>query len=354
MKKKILFVLPNLSAGGAERVFSFLAQNLDKEKYTPSMLIAGKASDAEYLVENVDVTFLEKDRVLNASLKIFIFLLKHRPNAVLSSIGHLNTVMGLLSPFLPKTKFIIREASVPSAMTEAKKTTGNTKFSIMGKLRGQMSHISYRLIDKVICQSADMAKDFTNIYKIPTKKIVVINNPITNEVPLKEKETERIAKFITVGRLSKEKGQIRLIKILSKLEFDFEYTIIGKGPYEQRVFKEIKKNGLQDKVKHIPYTSEVSKYMAMNDLFLQGSYVEGFPNTVLESCYVGTPVIAFDVPGGTKEIIKHMENGYLVNTEDEYLYYLNNRTEFSPEMVRKSIEKKFKKEKIISQYEALF
>ena len=354
MKKKILFILPNLSAGGAERVFSFLAQNINSEKYEKTLLIAGYKEDAEFTVENINIEFLEKKRVLDAVPKIFIFLMKYKPDAVLSSIAHLNTVMGLMSPFFLKTKFIIREASVISTMSQVSQT--NTSFSFTDKARSILSHWSYKLVDKVICQSQDMADDFLNIYKIPVQKLTIINNPITNSFPLKkiEESPKRIVKFITVGRLSKEKGHLRIIEMLAKLKFQFHYTIIGKGPLKEDIFNLVDKYNLNEKVTYIPFTNEVSNYMSLNDLFLQGSYVEGFPNTVLESCFVGTPVIAFNVPGGTKEIISHEINGYLVETEEDYLYYLNNRLVLSPKDVRDSVEMKFNKQKIISQYEALF
>ena len=201
-----------------------------------------------------------------------------------------------------------------------------------------------------------MAEDFLKIYKIPLQKIVIINNPITNIFPLKkiDEPTNKIVKFITVGRLSKEKGHIRIIKMLSKLNFQFHYTIIGNGPLKEDIFNVVDTYNLSKKVTHIPYTKEVSNYISSNDLFLQGSYVEGFPNTVLESCYVGTPVIAFNVPGGTKEIINHEINGYLVETEEDYIHYLNNRLNLSQKQVRDSVEMKFNQQKIISQYEALF
>ena len=354
MKKKILFILPNLSAGGAERVFSFLAQNINSEKYESTLLIAGCKEDAEYTVKDINIKFLEKKRVLSATPKIFMFLIKHKPDAILSSIGHLNTVMGLMSPFFPKAKFIIREASVISTMNRVSKS--NKSFSLSGKLRSIMARLSYKLVDKVICQSQDMADDFLRIYKIPLQKTAIINNPITNSFPLKESKesSDTIVKFITVGRLSKEKGHIRIIEMLAKLKFQFHYTIIGKGPLKEEIFRTIDKYNLNEKVTHIPFTKDVSNYMSLNDLFLQGSYVEGFPNTVLESCFVGTPVIAFNVPGGTKEIISHEVNGYLVETEEDYLHYLNNRLILLPNAVRNSVEAKFNKQKIIAQYEALF
>ena len=40
-KKKIVFVLPEITAGGAERVMSFVAQNLSKKDFDVSLWAAG-------------------------------------------------------------------------------------------------------------------------------------------------------------------------------------------------------------------------------------------------------------------------------------------------------------------------
>ncbi|MFD2725961.1 glycosyltransferase [Hyunsoonleella rubra] len=359
-RKKILFILPTLTAGGAERVISFVAQNIDKSKFESTLLIVGHKEDAVYSVEEIPLIFLEKSRVLNATTNIFWFLLKYRPDVVLSSIGHLNTLMGLLSGFFPKTKLIVREASVISAMSDAKKENKEIPkkkyfLNFLASLRAKLGDLSLKWIDVVICQSKDMASDFINIFNLPEEKVVIINNPITQIYPLKtETDKTDIPRFITVGRLSKEKGHLRILNLLTKLNFDFRYTIIGTGPEKDSIFERMEKLGLSEKVNYIPYTEEVLKHISQHDLFLQGSYVEGFPNTVLESCLVGTPVLAFNVPGGTKEIITHGENGYLVETEKEYLHYLNNRLNLAPEQIRKSVEDRFNKSKILRQFEALF
>ncbi|TYA71864.1 glycosyltransferase [Seonamhaeicola marinus] len=351
-KKKVLFVLPTLTAGGAERVFSFVAQNINSDSFDASLLITGLSKDAAYKIENVPTYFLEKQRVLFAAFGLFKHLLKHKPKIVLSSIGHLNTVMGLISVFFPKTTFIIREASVVSVMNNVHK--GKKSFSLSSKLRSVLAGISYKMVDKVICQSKDMSIDFITSFKMNPKKVTVINNPITNIYPVKKEHFNTPVKFITIGRLSKEKGHLRILKALKELDFDFNYTIIGSGPYKDIIFNTISDYKLNEKVTYIPYTNEVSRHLCEHDMFLQGSYVEGFPNTVLESCFVGTPVLAFNVPGGTKEIIQHEKNGYLVNNEKDYLKYLKYTNKLTPESIRASVESKFSSKVILDQYEELF
>src|SRR5690606_17756987 len=102
----------------------------------------------------------------------------------------------------------------------------------------------------------------------------------------------------------------------------------------------------------VPYTT-----LFRSDLFLQGSFVEGFPNVLIESCVVGTPVLAFSAPGGLDEIIEIGKNGYVAETTEEFTNYLkaiNKCYDFNPETVSQVVKQRFSKDKIISKYESLF
>lgn len=339
MEKKIsvVFMIPTLTPGGAERVFSFLSQNLDPKHFQSQLLVMGKENESSYHIDKIPVTYLNRDRVLHAIPSIINFIRVHKPDIVLSSVGHLNLVAGFLSQIFKRTRFIIRPTNIQA---DTKKRWWETKC------------VSW--VDTVICQSQDMSKNFGKVYNIPPNKIKVIENPITNNDPIKTNDLIKQAKnLITVGRLNQIKGHGRIIKLLSKLEKDFHYTIIGDGPEREALFELIKKLGMEDKITHIPFTNKVNEYLEKNDLFLQGSYSEGFPNAVLESCFMGTPVLAFDVPGGTKEIIEHQVNGFLVNSEDEYFKSLNSEKIWSRKRIRSSVLAKFSSSVIIKKYEDL-
>ena len=347
MKKiKILFILPSLEAGGAERVISFVSQNIDNSRFDSQLLVIGHLAKSVYPTESTNTKFLEKSRVLFGVPGIIRFLFKNKPDVVVSSIGHLNTLMALILPVFPKTKLIIREASVISSFR---------KFTKQNRFYDFLSKICYPLVDAVICQSEDMASDFKKLYNIPDKKLFIINNPITNQakVSIENDFINNSRNYITIGRLSQEKGHERIFKILAKLDKDFHYTIVGEGPEKNNIISLMHKLNLADKITLVDHTNDVYTYLKKSDLFLQGSYVEGFPNAVLESCSIGTPVIAFNVPGGTREIIEHNCNGFLVDLEDEYLDYLNMDKTWNRKTIISSVDKKFSEESILSSYESL-
>lgn len=348
-KINIIFIVPSLIAGGAERVMSYVAQNIDQNKFFPTLLIPGYKKDAVFDVEGVNVVFFNKKRTLHAFFSIFKFIQANKPDIVMSSIGHLNAMMGIQAIFFPKIKFIGREANVISVLNKIEKPKRYyPRFLFV---------FAYKNLDKIIGQSRDMANDLQKMYNCPPNKLVVINNPISEKFRLKPTlEKSKIYQYITVGTLTKRKGHIRILDVLSRTSQPFHYTIVGNGMDSEEIMDHAKNLGILDKISHIPFTNDVEKYLHKSDVFLQGSLVEGFPNALLESCAVGTPVLAFKALGGIDEIIETGINGYIAEDEQDYLtklYTITNR-EWDPTVVRDSVMKKYSRDKIIYQYEALF
>lgn len=351
-KINILFVLPSLRAGGAERILSFVAQNLDTNKFKTTLLVIGYEKDKAYQLSDLNIVYLNKSRVLKSFFSIFSFIKKKKPDVIVSSIVHLNVFIALMSPFFRKTKIVAREASVLSVLNKY-----DPSYSILFSKR--MVSLAYKLVDCIICQSNDMRDDMVNYFKVPKNKTVLINNPIANSFKLKTKRRneQEIIKLITIGRLSKEKGYLRIIDALSQVNFPYKYYIIGNGPEKELIFDSLVEKGMTEKIEYIEFTDDVDTYLSNSDLFLQGSYVDGFPNALIESCVVGTPILAYNAPGGLAEIVENGTNGYIVDSNEEFIKYLNsinNNYNFKPETVRNIVQVRFNKEKIISEYESLF
>lgn len=334
----------------------YLAQNLNDEIFETTLLVIEDNKNPSFQIKEINLVFLNKKRVLHGFWPVFKFLYKTEPNIVVSSISHLNILMALESIWFRKIKFIGRESSILSIIPKTRSSKNNFKLSIIPS-----SKRSLKLLDIILCQSQDMALDMINNFDISKNKIKIINNPISDLfTPKKKKPENKILKFITVGRLVKVKGHDRILKALSKFNKAFEYLIIGDSDEEMatanKIFELVKELKLDGNINYIPFSENVSNYLKECDVFLQGSYSEGFPNALLESCAVGTPVLAFDALGGTKEIVENGINGFIVKDENDFLSKLNLITEkkWNPIEVSNSVFKKFNKDKIIKEYENLF
>jgi glycosyltransferase involved in cell wall biosynthesis len=355
-KIKVFFIIPTLFAGGAERVMSFVSQNLDKEKFDVTLIVIGYEKDGKYDISGITVKYLNKKRVLNSFFSLKKLLREEKPNIVVSAITHLNIFMGFISVLFPKIKFIGRHTIVTIEDENFKKENKKSFLKNIEYTIRKPFSFGYKLLDIIICQSKDMYNEMKDKSNMPEHKLKIINNPITDNFKLKSQNTEGadVIKYITVARISKNKGHKRIIMALAKLNFPYQYTIIGDGAEKNNLFNLIDELDLQDKIIYIPFTTEVSKYLSNSDVYLMGSYSEGLPNSLIESCSVGTPAIAFKAPGGLNEIIEEGVNGFLVNSEAEFLEKLNGSQEWDPIEIRKSVYKKYNKDKIIDDYESMF
>tara|TARA_B100000886_G_scaffold329535_1_gene278984 strand:- start:430 stop:1509 length:1080 start_codon:yes stop_codon:yes gene_type:complete len=352
IKKKIIFVIPSLKAGGAERVISFLARNLDPNMFKIKIAVVGFKKDVVYNVDDLDVNFFNQKRLLNGVYPLYKLIKNQKPDLVFGTIRHVNILLGFFNLIFINVRFVVREASVMSPMLKFSNSKRLIPIFLLKFL--------YNKLHAIVCQSYDIKKDLKHQLNTAESKLITINNPITQIKNLSSSKTNysEIIKFITIGRLSEEKGYERILKGLAKVKnYSYSYTIIGSGPLERKIKDLAIDLGILDKIKFIAHTSKVLDFLSNSDFFIQGSYVEGFPNAVLESCSVGTPVIAFDCPGGTKEIIEDGINGFLVVSEDDFTKTLQNLNEipvFERAVVQESVLTKFSSQKIIKEYEKMF
>ncbi|MDT0607836.1 glycosyltransferase [Croceitalea rosinachiae] len=349
-KIKVLFVIPSLRAGGAERVMSYVSQNLNPNLFDTTLLVIGHRKDTSYTLDRTNVVFLKKNRVLFSFLPIFFFLKKHQPHIVISAIGHVNALMGLESIFFRRIIFVGREVNVISVLSKIQPSKKWYAFLNLTK------H-TYKLLDIILCQSRDMADDMRINFDVPLEKIRIVNNPISDEFyPKEEYPINLVPKFVTVGSLVERKGHKRILNALLNYDGAYEYMIIGNGSMADEILDYAAEKGMKENITHIPFTKNVADYLKKADVFLQGSFVEGFPNALLESCATGTPVIAFKAKGGINEIVENGINGYIVENEMEFTDKLSLllSKKLNPKQVSFTVFQKFSSSKILKQYETLF
>ncbi len=122
---------------------------------------------------------------------------------------------------------------------------------------------------------------------------------------------------LIVGRLSKEKDHITLIRALARLQsrIDPHLLIVGEGPNRAAIEQEIARLGLTEHVTLTGHQPSAEPYYGVADLAVLSSLSEGSPNALLEAMAAGVPAVATAV-GGIPEIVQDGESALLVQPSD--------------------------------------
>jgi glycosyltransferase involved in cell wall biosynthesis len=354
MKRKIIFIVPNLKCGGASKVISLICQNLNNDRYDV-ILVCVNMIDAFYEISNpaVKVLNLNKKHIKSAIFSIFSIFRQEKPDLVFSNGQDLNILMAIFKLlFRRKIRFICRETSVLSGNNSNIKYRRIYNFSIK-KL--------YNHIDKIVCQSREMYLDLAETYQIQKSRLQVISNPVAmpQHLTFQSRFTmpDKI-KLLSIGRLVPEKGNTRLLQAVSLLKLPFQFIILGDGPQKEDLLKEARKLGISGYVLFKGTVTDTNDYIADCDFVLLGTYNEGFPNIVLEAGILGKPVIAFKVPGVDEEVIENAVTGFLIegNSNKDFCDAIekSQMIKFVKDKIVHIVLSKYGINKIMSDYEKLF
>ena len=186
---------------------------------------------------------------------------------------------------------------------------------------------AYEKIGTVCCVSRCNAERLHK--ELPTIMVDYCYNPIDDEQVRKlgEETIDDVERpegllFITVGRLSPEKGFGRLLDIIRRLKNEgktLNLWIIGSGPLESDLKQKRIDLGLEHEVQFLGHKSNPHKYTSKADLFICSSYSEGYSTACTEAIMLGVPVVTTNV-SGAEEIMEEAECGLLTQNDDESLF----------------------------------
>ena len=125
-------------------------------------------------------------------------------------------------------------------------------------------------------------------------------------------------RVIAVGRLDYQKGFDRLIQAWELIQKDNRYAdwcldIFGQGEWHNMLQEMITSRGLEKTARINQPTNNIGNEYAHSSLIVMTSNYEGFGMVLVEAMACGVPAVAFDCKCGPKDIIKHRENGLLVD-----------------------------------------
>ena len=360
-RRKVLFVMPNLGGGGAERVLVTLLRHLDRSRFELHLaLLEATGPFMKEVPADVPLHDLKAKRVRHAFPGIIRLARRLKPHAIHSAMCELNLAMVLLRPFLPfGLRLLIREDSSPSAQ------------NVQGRKHPHLWNWLYRKLypraDKIICVGDYVLDDLAVNLGIPRSKMARIYNPVDIDMarclaeagdnPYRGKGPHLVA----AGRLSREKGADVLLDAMPRVRAaipDADLTLLGDGPLKPELLAQRERLGLDEAVHLVGFQSNPYPYFKHADLFVLPSRFEGLPLVVLEALAVGTPVVASDCPGALREILRDCHRARLVPPSDskalaEGIISAARLAELPPDERMHAFLRRFDVETVVRDYEEI-
>lgn len=316
--KKIIFILPNLNGGGAERVAVTYLRSLDYKKLTVILILLEKTEDLiSLLPSQVNVININTYSTSKSLPSLIKAIRKIKPDVVFTTHSRTAFLVSLTSLFTPKFKHVARMQGSPWLEKKEKE---------YGVIKRFLYSVGFRTANVVIAQTSLMKAEGIKVFKIAEEKISILNNPIdkayidqavrTDEKLFPDKEYSIVA----AGRLSYEKGFDLLLQALPevlKKTPNVKLHILGDDRGHGEVLHQMVES--LELEKHVTFHGFVSNPYPFYDqcnLFALTSRHEGFPNAVLENFYLNTPVVSTNCVPIVGELIDDGVNGYLANVSD--------------------------------------
>ena len=355
--KKILFMCINMNIGGTEKALLTMLNEMDRSKYEITLLMLEEYGGfLNQIPEGIKVMYLKEYK----TLKKFI---NDPPQLVAKElIKNRKIIKGLSVLFVYIISKLMKDISIYYKYILSNVDTLNEEYDIAIAYAGPMDFISYFVINKIKSKKRvqwihfDISKIGFNVNfakKIYDKfdKVFVVSNEgkdkLINFLPSLKDKTEVFfniisckmiekmsyegegfsddfdgTRILTVGRLSKEKGQDLIIPVLKKLKengYKVRWYCIGDGPAKKEYEKLVDKLNIKDDFiflgsKLNPYT-----YMKECNIYVQPSKHEGYCITLGEARCFNNPIVTTNFTGANEQIVNE-NTGLVCEISEEGIY----------------------------------
>ncbi len=326
--KKIMFLIPTLGNGGAEKVLVNLVNNMDTTKYEITvMCIFDTGVHKESLHENIGYKFIFRKQFRGSTQIFKLFrpetlyrhFVKDRYDIVISYLEGVpaRILGGCHDPNVRKVSWI--HCRIDSkAVAE------------LGFRNYAEAERCYSSFDNTVCVSR-MTKDYFTETLSFRKPIEVLYNTIESE-QIRQLSQEAIEdmefsddcfNLCSVGKITEVKGFDRLARIHKRLCEDGiknKVYIFGVGDEQKKIEDYLRKNHLEKTFRFMGYRVNPYKYVRKADLYVCSSHSEGFSTSVTEALIVGTPVVTTMCSGMQEQLGYHNEYGIVTQNDEDSLY----------------------------------
>lgn len=329
MKKRLLFLIPTLKHGGAEKVLVNLVNNLNPEKYditVQTLFDEGvhKASLKGHIRyrSNIKRQFRGNTTLFKLFSPRFLWkrMVKDRYDVAVSYLeGPTSRILGgCPDPDTKKIAWLHIEMRTPKA-------------AAVGFRSPREAEQIYNGFDRIIAVSKNVKECFLQRLKITAPIEVLYNTNETEQIIQKAAETPNNPAFApgneiavcSVAKLIKTKGFDRLLNVHKRLLDEglrHRIYILGIGEEQRALEQQMKHLGVENSVTLLGFDKNPYQYVSRCDLYVCSSHREGFSTAVTEALVVGTPVVSTDCSGAKELLGENNEYGIVVENSEEGIY----------------------------------
>ncbi len=210
-----------------------------------------------------------------------------------------------------KTRFILRISGLP-------------QLSFFRKIIWKMASKKIYLVS---CPSDQTRKDLIKLNIFSEKKLKILYDPIleirkiNKNLKYKKKFTfDDKQYFLNIGRLTKQKNQILLIKAFSEIltkNRDLNLLIAGDGEERINLESYIKLHNLKNNIYLLGHIENIYPYIKKSLAVISSSLWEDPGAVMVEASFCNKNVISSNCPNGPEEFFSNGNNGYLFKNNNK-------------------------------------
>ncbi|MFH1502392.1 MAG: glycosyltransferase [Candidatus Eisenbacteria bacterium] len=309
---KVLFVIGQLSYGGAERQVVELAKRLPRDRYEPVVCcLAGKGPLAAELEETGVrvVSIAKRAGVASGASRTLLDLVRAERPAVLHSY---------LFSANWRSVLVGRLARVPLVITSVRNVDihGASALTLIERLLAGLN-------DRVVANAEAVKEYVSRAHGINPDKIVVVRNGVSTDrvLSLATDAAPRNGAPLTVlivASLTPKKDHATFISAAAAVESRMpgvRFIVVGDGPLKGELERRADEVGLAGSIEFRGEVGDVGRVFAEADVCVLTSLKEGCSNFILEAMFAGKPVVATDA-GGNRELVRDGDTGFIVPVGD--------------------------------------
>ena len=325
---KILFMIPTLSVGGAEKVLVNLVNSMDKKKFDITvMALFDGGVNRQFLNPQIKYVscFRHQFRGNSHLFKMF------SPSRLFSNF--VKEQYDIIVSYLegPTARIVSGCPFSECRLVSWIHCTMHNKRDFATCFRSyEEAKMCYRKYDECIFVSKEVRDHFLEFCTLENRNDVIYNtNQSNNIIKLSREDVEESyfknhkgINLCAVGKIIPVKGFDRLARIHAKLRdegYEVQTFILGVGPQQVEIERFIKQAGCADSFHFLGYQTNPYKYIRKCDLFVCSSRSEGFSTAVTEALIIGIPVITTRV-SGMHELLGDNEFGLITENNESALF----------------------------------